>query len=59
MLAHHVVVVARAEPIRVAVAGMAISPPIDQTLLLLGRERTLGRLNAAIQFIRSRTSQTQ
>jgi len=36
-----------AQPIRVAVAGMAISPPIDQTLALLGRERSLARLEAA------------
>jgi glutamyl-tRNA synthetase len=36
-----------AQPIRVAVVGMAISPPIDQTLFLLGRERTLARLAAA------------
>lgn len=37
-----------AQPIRVAVAGAAVSPPIDQTLLLLGRSRTLARLHAAI-----------
>ncbi|MGQ0698476.1 MAG: glutamate--tRNA ligase [Panacagrimonas sp.] len=37
-----------AQPIRVAVAGMAISPPIDQTLALLGRERSLARLQAAL-----------
>ena len=36
-----------AQPIRVAVSGAAVSPPIDQTLLLLGRERTLSRLAAA------------
>ena len=36
-----------AQPIRVAVAGMAVSPPIDQTLSLLGRERSLARLRAA------------
>ncbi|MGH8504418.1 MAG: glutamate--tRNA ligase [Stenotrophobium sp.] len=36
-----------AQPIRVAIVGMAISPPIDQTLFLLGRERTLARLTAA------------
>jgi glutamyl-tRNA synthetase len=36
-----------AQPIRVAVAGMAISPPIDQTLALLGRERSLARLRRA------------
>src|SRR5690349_12564359 len=43
-----------AQPIRVAVAGMAISPPIDQTLHLLGRERALARLDAAVRYIRSR-----
>jgi glutamyl-tRNA synthetase len=43
-----------AQPIRVAVAGMAISPPIDQTLFLLGRERTLARLAAAVQYAASR-----
>ncbi|MGH8528942.1 MAG: glutamate--tRNA ligase [Nevskiales bacterium] len=41
-----------AQPIRVAIAGMAISPPIDQTLCLLGRERTLSRLAAAVAHIR-------
>ena len=43
-----------AQPIRVAVAGMAISPPIDQTLALLGKERTLARLRAAVEWIRAR-----
>jgi glutamyl-tRNA synthetase len=43
-----------AQPIRVAVAGMAISPPIDQTLHLLGRERSIARLQAAVRYIRSR-----
>lgn len=38
-----------AQPIRVAVAGIAVSPPIDQTLALLGRERSLARLRAAQQ----------
>jgi len=37
-----------AQPIRVAVAGAAISPPIDQTLLLLGRDRSLQRLRHAV-----------
>ncbi|NKF22462.1 glutamate--tRNA ligase [Solimonas marina] len=41
-----------AQPIRVAVVGMAISPPIDQTLFLLGRERTLARLRAAVAHVR-------
>ena len=43
-----------AQPIRVACCGMAISPPIDQTLALLGRERTLARLAAAVQFARNK-----
>ena len=43
-----------AQPIRVAVAGMAISPPIDQTLALLGRERSCARLAAAAAFIANR-----
>jgi glutamyl-tRNA synthetase len=43
-----------AQPIRVAVAGMAISPPIDQTLALLGKERSLARLAAAVRYIRAR-----
>ncbi len=44
-----------AQPIRVAVVGMAISPPIDQTLLLLGRQRTLARLKAAVDYVRSQS----
>jgi glutamyl-tRNA synthetase len=40
-----------AQPIRVAVSGTAVSPPIDQTLSLLGRERTLARLDAALTGI--------
>ena len=40
-----------AQPIRVAVSGTAVSPPIDQTLSLLGRERTLARLDAALTRI--------
>ncbi|TAM12252.1 MAG: glutamate--tRNA ligase [Nevskiaceae bacterium] len=37
-----------AQPLRVAVAGAAVSPPIDVTLALLGRERTLARIAAAV-----------
>jgi len=33
-----------AQPLRVAVTGDAVSPPIDITLFLLGRERVLSRL---------------
>jgi glutamyl-tRNA synthetase len=35
-----------AQPLRVAVTGGTISPPIDMTLEILGRERTLVRLAA-------------
>ncbi|HEX4896555.1 MAG TPA: glutamate--tRNA ligase [Solimonas sp.] len=44
-----------AQPIRVAVAGMAVSPPIDQTLFLLGRDRTLARLKAAVAHVQSKS----
>ena len=37
-----------AQPLRVAVTGSSVSPPIDATLALLGRERTLARLDAGI-----------
>ena len=35
-------------PVRVAVSGRRISPPLFESLELLGRERTLGRLQAAL-----------
>jgi glutamyl-tRNA synthetase len=37
-----------AQPLRVAVTGNTVSPPIDQTVALLGRERALPRLDAAL-----------
>jgi glutamyl-tRNA synthetase len=37
-----------AQPLRVALTGGTISPPIDATLALLGRERVLARLQAAL-----------
>ena len=40
-----------AQPLRVAVSGAGVSPPIDATLELLGRETTLQRLDRAIQYI--------
>jgi glutamyl-tRNA synthetase len=41
-----------AQPLRVAVSGSAVSPPIDATLALLGRERTLARVDAALTRLR-------
>ena len=40
-----------AQPLRVALVGSAASPSIDVTLMLVGRERTLARLAAAIAHI--------
>ena len=37
-----------AQPLRVAVTGTAVSPPIDATLALLGRGRSLARIDAAL-----------
>jgi glutamyl-tRNA synthetase len=36
-----------AQPIRIAVCGGTVSPPIDQTLAILGQAETLTRLSAA------------
>jgi len=41
-----------AQPIRVAVAGCAVSPPIDITLKLLGKEKVLLRLDRALGYIK-------
>ena len=42
-----------AQPLRVAVSGGGVSPPIDATLALLGREKSLARLDRALDFIRA------
>ncbi|HEY6456025.1 MAG TPA: glutamate--tRNA ligase [Steroidobacteraceae bacterium] len=39
-----------AQPLRVALTGTAVSPPIDATAALIGRERVLGRLDRAQQW---------
>ena len=41
-----------AQPLRVAVTGDSASPGIGQTLALLGREKTLQRLETAIEYIK-------
>jgi len=43
------------QPLRVAVTGGPVSPPIDVTLALVGRERTLARLDRAIDLIEVRS----
>lgn len=39
-----------AQPVRIAVTGSTISPSIDQTLFLLGRDRAVGRLQSGLVF---------
>ena len=39
------------QPLRVAVTGGSFSPPIDQTLELLGRQTSLARVDRAIEFV--------
>ncbi len=42
-----------AQPVRVAVTGSSVSPPLFESVELLGRERTLARLAAALPAARA------
>ncbi len=44
------------QPLRVSVTGGPVSPPIDVTIELVGRERALSRIDAALQYIENRES---
>jgi glutamyl-tRNA synthetase len=44
------------QPLRVAVTGGPVSPPIDVTLALVGRDRCLARIDRAIAFIEARAN---
>jgi glutamyl-tRNA synthetase len=44
------------QPIRVAVTGGAVSPPIDVTLALVGQKRVVERIDRALDFIRARAN---
>lgn len=44
------------QPIRVAITGGSVSPPIDVTLALVGRERSLARLQKAITLVEKRAT---
>ncbi len=44
------------QPLRVAATGGPVSPPIDITLELIGRNRVLRRLDHAIELIRARAA---
>lgn len=45
-----------AQPLRVAVTGTGVSPSIDDTLRLLGKEKCLKRIDKGIEFIKNRSS---
>ncbi|MGD0961971.1 MAG: glutamate--tRNA ligase [Methylomonas sp.] len=42
-----------AQPLRIAVCGGGVSPAIDATLALLGRQKTLQRIEKAVEYIKS------
>jgi len=45
-----------AQPLRVALTGTAVSPSIDKTLWLVGRERSLARIQRALQHVIARAA---
>ncbi|HVZ77583.1 MAG TPA: glutamate--tRNA ligase [Gemmatimonadaceae bacterium] len=46
------------QPLRVALTGLSVSPGIFDVLVLLGRERSLARLDAALAMLQARTTAT-
>ena len=45
-----------AQPLRVALTGTAVSPSIDKTLWLCGRDRSLARIARALEYIMFRAA---
>ncbi len=45
-----------AQPLRVALTGTAVSPSIDKTLWLTGRERSLVRITRALEYVMIRAA---
>jgi glutamyl-tRNA synthetase len=41
-----------AQPIRVALTGRTVSPPIDEVMEVLGKEEVIKRLERAIEYIK-------
>ena len=39
-----------AQPIRVAMTGTMVSPPIQETVAILGKERAIGRIESALRL---------
>jgi glutamyl-tRNA synthetase len=51
-----------AQPLRVALTGKAVSPPIDEVMEILGRDEVIERLQRAIEYIKKsgvRTSKSE
>ena len=48
-----------AQPLRVALTGRAASPGIGTTLVLVGRERALARIDRALAYIDARSADSQ
>ena len=46
-----------AQPLRVALTGTSISPSIDKTLWLVGRDRSLSRIARALEYVLVRKAQ--
>lgn len=45
-----------AQPLRVAATGSGVSPPIDVTIQLMGKQRTLNGIDKALNYIEERAS---
>tara|TARA_Y100000389_G_scaffold204652_1_gene258600 strand:+ start:3572 stop:5023 length:1452 start_codon:yes stop_codon:yes gene_type:complete len=45
------------QPIRVAITGGSVSPPIDMVLMLVGKDKSIERLDFAIRLIEARSIQ--
>jgi glutamyl-tRNA synthetase len=54
--AHEISLGKLGQPIRVAITGGAVSPPLDVTLALVGRKKALNRLDRAIGLISERAA---
>ena len=47
-----------AQPVRVALTGRSVSPPIDETLAVLGRLKTLDRMDRALARMSEKSSES-
>jgi len=45
-----------AQPLRVALTGTSVSPSIDKTLWLVGRDRSLARISRALEYVMVRAA---